>query len=69
MTTPEEESLTFDEVSREEHLLRSLTEQTSYSAAVLTECYRLLTAVRRVDQKYGPYAEFAPWRDGAGGLM
>lgn len=58
--------LTFDEASREEALLRSLQEQTNYSSAVLTECERLLTAIRRVDQKYGPYNEFAPWREANG---
>lgn len=61
-----DEPLTFDEASREEALLRSLTEQTNYSSAVLTECERLLTAVRRVDQRYGPYKEFAPWREANG---
>lgn len=58
--------LTFAEASREEALLRSLAEQTNYSSAVLTECERLLTAVRRVDQKYGPYPDFAPWREANG---
>lgn len=58
-----DEPLTAQEVSREEALLRSLTEQTNYSSAVLDECHRLLTAVRRVDQKYGPYPDFARWRE------
>lgn len=62
----QEGPMTFDEASREEALLRSLQEQTNYSSAVLTECERLLTAVRRVDQKYGPYNEFAPWREANG---
>lgn len=56
-------AMTFDEADRETALLRSLQEQTNYSSAVLTECERLLTAIRRVDQKYGPYAEFEPWRE------
>jgi hypothetical protein len=58
--------LTFDEASRAERLLRSLNEQTNYSSAVLEECQRLLTAIRRVDQKYGPYPEFEPWREANG---
>lgn len=61
------EPITKPEIDREVALLRSLTAQTDYSSALLTECERLLTAIRRVDQKYGPYAEFAPWRDGTDG--
>lgn len=55
--------LTFAEISREEHLLRTLNEDVAYSSNLLTECYRMLTAIRRVDQKYGPYPDFAPWRE------
>lgn len=46
-----------------EHTLAALNAQTDYSA-VLSWSYReLLTAVARVDQKYGPYTEFAKWRE------
>lgn len=46
-----------------EHTLAALNAQTDYSA-VLSWAYReLLTAVSRVDQKYGPYDEFAKWRE------
>lgn len=67
MTVANGEPLDSGEVEREVHLLRCLQAQTDYSSSILTECERLLTAVRRVDQKYGPYEEFTPWRDKAQG--
>lgn len=44
-----------------------LQDQTHYSSHLLTQFDGLLAAVRRVDQKYGPYEEFRRWREEAQG--